>query len=65
MRANGRTYKVLYMGMDIQYQNPVVIFQDADSPSLVYTAPLYKFLEMVDNEKYPGCSQKFLVERKQ
>ena len=60
----GNVYKVLYVGINSETEEPMVVYQeasrnDADFPCI---RPLQMFLSEVDHEKYPDVNQKYRFE---
>ena len=58
----GNLYKVLYLAIDTETNEDIVVYQALYGNKLIYTRSLEMFLSKVDHEKYPDVEQKYRFE---
>ncbi len=58
----GNHYKVLLLAKDSETLDDVVIYQDINVQSLIWTRPYKEFLSLVDKSKYPDIKQIYRFE---
>ncbi len=59
----GNLYQVKTLARDSETRDWCVVYQEMYSPFQCWVRELQEFMEPVDGEKYPGCSQKYRFER--
>ena len=58
----GNLYKVLYLAIDTETNEDIVVYQALYGNKLIYTRSLEMFLSEVDHEKYPEVEQRYRFE---
>jgi hypothetical protein len=59
----GGIYIVTALAVHSETEEPMVIYESFDDPTLVWCRPLSMFLSSVDKEKYPDVEQRMRFER--
>lgn len=59
----GKNYKVLFIALDSETNEEVVVYEALYGKRLIWTMPYEKFASTVDNDDYTDLDQKYRFEQ--